>query len=84
MAYATRSRSLALVFLAGCANEGSSLLLKKVIRQPRPEARCVDLGTCGKFGMPSSHTQVKVQPFFLPLGFALSAFSSITMVEREI
>ena len=63
MAYATRSRSLALVFLAGCANEGSSLLLKKVIRQPRPEARCVDLGTCGKFGMPSSHTQVKVQPF---------------------
>lgn len=58
MAYATRNRALALVFLAGCANEALSLLLKRAIRQPRPEARCVDLGTCGKFGMPSSHTQV--------------------------
>jgi hypothetical protein len=58
MAYATRSRPLALVFLAGSANEALSLLLKKLIRQPRPVSSCVDLGTCGKFGMPSSHTQV--------------------------
>ena len=67
MAYATRSRPLSLVFLAGCANEALSLGLKKVLRQPRPEVRCSELGTCGKFGMPSSHTQVREGFFFLLL-----------------
>lgn len=59
MAYATRNRAAWLVFFAGCANEAASMFLKKVIREPRPVGRCPELGTCGKFGMPSSHTQVK-------------------------
>ena len=84
MAYATRNRALSLVFLAGCANEALSLLLKRVVRQPRPERRCTDLGTCGKFGMPSSHTQVSFfflkDFFFSPL---VLGFLSLAVLPRE-
>lgn len=55
--YATRHPEAAAVLAAGCANEALSLILKKIIRQPRPHARCVELATCGKAGMPSSHAQ---------------------------
>lgn len=55
--YATRHPEAAAVLAAGCANEALSLILKKIIRQPRPHARCAQLATCGKAGMPSSHAQ---------------------------
>lgn len=55
--YATRHPEAAAVLAAGCANEALSLVLKKMIRQPRPTTRCTELATCGKPGMPSSHAQ---------------------------
>ena len=40
------------------------MVVKKLVRQPRPAATCAMLGKCHKYGMPSSHAQV--------MSFALS------------
>jgi membrane-associated phospholipid phosphatase len=42
-----------------------SKVLKELIGQPRPAERCAVLGTCGKLGMPSTHSQFMAFAFWL-------------------
>ena len=47
-----------LLILTGLVvNEALALLLKKVVKQPRPMEKCLVLDTCESYGWPSSHTQ---------------------------
>ncbi len=39
------------------------MVVKRLLRHPRPQATCALLGKCHKYGMPSSHAQVMSYAF---------------------
>jgi len=59
--YVTRDYHQGLYFLGTLLNALVTMVLKRLIRDPRPlgeYSQCVALETCGEYGLPSSHTSL--------------------------
>ena len=55
VAWARREPRTVLLGVGLVASHAGSYVLKALLRQERPRARCEELGTCGEFGLPSTH-----------------------------
>eukprot|EP01025_Chloroclados_australasicus_P032938 TRINITY_DN3345_c1_g2_i2.p1 TRINITY_DN3345_c1_g2~~TRINITY_DN3345_c1_g2_i2.p1 ORF type:complete len:214 (-),score=9.24 TRINITY_DN3345_c1_g2_i2:21-662(-) len=54
--YYSRQIHLIFVLVGGLLTELITVVLKKTLKQPRPEYACNMYEICGSYGMPSSHT----------------------------
>ena len=55
VAWARREPRTVLLGAGLVASHAGSYVLKALLRQERPRERCEELGTCGEFGLPSTH-----------------------------
>lgn len=61
--HARRELHVLSLFLGMLVNAAASMVVKRLVRQPRPEMACAVLGKCGGHGWPSSHTQTMAFAF---------------------
>ena len=55
LAWARRDPRTVLLGAGLCVSHAGSYVLKALLRQERPRENCEALGTCGEFGLPSTH-----------------------------
>lgn len=60
----SRELHLAFAVLGTVLNAGLSKAVKRLARHARPQQLCAALGTCHKYGMPSSHAQASTVPWW--------------------